>query len=167
MFVKLAALCVMAIFSAAIASAGERAASTVRIENPTAIMSTPRFGAAYGSITLAEPDTLTGASSNCCTAVEIHQSRMNNGVMQMRKLDAVAAKADRPILFVPHGKAGGEDSMHLMLIGAKEPLKPGDSFDITLHFAKAGKQTARFNVAKPAAQAQDAAHAHDAAHGHE
>lgn len=161
MFVRLAALCVMVIFSAAAACAGERAANHVRVEDPVAIMSTPQFGAAYGKIMVRDADTLTGASSDCCTAVEIHQSRMADGVMQMRRLDTVPVTPDQPLVFVQHAKASGDASMHLMLIGAKEPLKPGDSFDITLHFAKAGEQNARFTVAKPSSQGHGASHGHE------
>ena len=37
---------------------------------------------------------------------------------------------------------------HIMLTGLKQPLKQGDSFPVTLSFAKAGQVTATATVAK-------------------
>jgi len=132
-----------------VATAAMAAAPAITVEHAQAIMTTPTFGAAYATVKASSNDTLTGVSSTCCDAVEIHKSSFEHGVMRMRHLDAVPISANQPIIFEPHAQATSDDSMHIMLIGAKKPFKPGDRFDITLHFAKAGTQPQHFTVAKP------------------
>lgn len=150
MFVKLAAVCIVFIFSATVASAAE--APAITIDGAKAVMANPTFGAAYGTITADGNDTLTGASSDCCAAVEIHQSSMLNGTMSMRKIGAAEVTKKKPLLLVPHAQATGPSSMHIMLIGAKTPLKEGDAVDVTLHFKKAGDVKHSFPISAASKQ---------------
>lgn len=145
MFVKFAALTIVGIFvSAASCTAAETPAIT--ISDARATMVSPTLGAAYGTITSTGKDTLVGVTSDCCNAVEIHQSGMLNGVMSMRKISKAEVSPKKPLALVSHAKATGPTSMHLMLIGAKEPLKAGDSVDVTLRFEKAGDVQHRFPI---------------------
>ena len=92
-------------------------------------------GAAY--FTIANPgadDTLTGAATPVADMAELHRTSAVNGVMQMRPVASVK---------VPHGQlvTFGPGGLHVMLMGLKQPLKQGDSFPLTLTFAKAGDVT--------------------------
>ena len=61
-------------------------------------------------------------------------------------------------------KPGG---MHLMLLGLKQPLQPGQSVPLTLRFEKAGEVPVQLQVQGTGAPAQDAGHDHGAGHGHD
>jgi hypothetical protein len=119
---------------AAFAQAGDNA--KINVEQPWA-RATPtgaKTGAAY--MTLANKtstaDRLTGASSDVAAKVQIHEMKVVNGVMQMRQLaDGLAIPANGSVALKP-------GSYHVMLIGLKKPLIAGQSFPLTLTFAKAG-----------------------------
>jgi len=86
-------------------------------------------------------DTLLSVSSDVAGAVEMHQTSMEDGVMQMNQQENVP---------VPKGKTTFEPGgMHVMLIGLKNDLTVGDSFDITLNFATAGEQVFTVTVQEP------------------
>jgi copper(I)-binding protein len=73
------------------------------------------------------PDRLTGASTPAAARAELHREEMKDGVMRMRP----AGTLDLP----PGGMAQlAPGGLHLMLLGLKQPLKPGDHFPITLTF---------------------------------
>lgn len=78
-----------------------------------------------------KPDRLLGASSPIAKRTELHISEMKDGLMTMRRLDAVEIKTGAPTAFAPGGR-------HIMLIGLKQPLKDGDRFPLTLTFKNAG-----------------------------
>jgi periplasmic copper chaperone A len=86
---------------------------------------------------------------------------MLNGTMSMRKIGSAEVSAKKPLLLVPHAEATGPSSMHLMLIGAKTPLKAGDTVELTLQFKKAGDVTQRFPISAASDKAAGAEH-----HGH-
>jgi periplasmic copper chaperone A len=110
--------------------------STIAVEQPWA-RATPAgamSGAAY--MTLANKtsaaDSLTGASSDAAAKVQIHEMKVVNGVMQMREVaGGLAIPANGSVTLKPGG-------YHVMLIGLKKPLVAGQSFPLTLTFAKAG-----------------------------
>lgn len=72
-------------------------------------------------------DELTGISSDIAEAVEIHESRMEGDVMQMRSVTSLPVAGKQSIEFGPGG-------YHAMLVGLKKELKPGDEIEVTLHF---------------------------------
>jgi hypothetical protein len=75
----------------------------------------------------AEGDELVGASSNAADVVEIHESKMENDVMQMNMLPSLPIAADEEIIFKPGG-------LHIMLIGVKEEFVLGERIGLILHF---------------------------------
>ncbi len=122
------------------------------------IAATPgNVAAAYVTLTSTPGDTLTSVTSNCCTAVEIHESRMDAGVMKMRKLESLPLPAGKEVAL--DESMLGEASYHLMLIGPKKPLKKGDAVKLTFHFAKTPKHTVTFRVGEEA-PAGDHSHHH-------
>jgi periplasmic copper chaperone A len=76
-------------------------------------------------------DRLTGASTPVAAKAQMHITIDDNGVMKMRPVAEVPVKAGGSATFKP-------GAMHIMLLGLKHPLKAGDSFPLTLTFAKAG-----------------------------
>lgn len=92
-----------------------------------------RTGAAYLRIENHgdTPDTLVGAAADIAERVEIHSMTMENDTMVMGPAGEIAIPAHGAIELKPHG-------LHIMLMGLKQPLAEGDSFPVTLDFAKAG-----------------------------
>ncbi|MDE0334148.1 MAG: copper chaperone PCu(A)C [Defluviicoccus sp.] len=95
-----------------------------------------RAGAAYLRIVNAgaETDRLLRASSPVAERVELHTHRMRDGVMRMRRIEAVSVPGNEAAELKP----GGD---HVMLMGLTGPLKQGTAFPLTLSFEKAGKIT--------------------------
>jgi periplasmic copper chaperone A len=104
-------------------------------------------GAVYLTITDggAAPDTLTGVTTPVAAEAAVHQSIEDHGVMKMRPVGPLPIEPGRPVTLAPGG-------YHIMLSGLKQSLKQGDSFPITLSFAKAGPVTATATVAKAGAK---------------
>jgi copper(I)-binding protein len=80
----------------------------------------------------AEADQLVGASSDVAAMTELHQMVMENDVMKMSPAGIIDIPSHGKVELKPHG-------LHIMLMGLKQPLVEGDTFVVTLEFAKAGK----------------------------
>jgi copper(I)-binding protein len=87
----------------------------------------------------AEALRIVGATSPAFERVELHEMRMADGVMQMRKLDFFEVPAGAAVAFEP-----GAD--HLMLHGARSPLAPGDEVSIEFVDAAGRRTTVPFEV---------------------
>lgn len=72
-------------------------------------------------------DQLIGVSSNVSDRVEIHESKMENDVMQMNMVSSLPLEAGSEFIFEPGG-------LHVMLVGVDQELKPGEHIQVTLHF---------------------------------
>jgi len=96
-------------------------------------------------------DTLIAASADVSAAVELHTMTMKDGVMRMRQLEGgVPLPAGETVVLAPGGK-------HIMLIGLKDRLEAGGSFDMTLNFENAGEQVIDVMIRdKQPAQTDDA-----------
>ncbi len=103
-----------------------------------------------------EADRLTGADTDAAAKVEVHEMKMDGGVMRMRYLpDGLEIKPGATVTLKP-------GSYHLMLMGLKKPLLPGESVHVTLNFAKAGAIAVEmpvggFGATKPPAEPAPAA----------
>jgi copper(I)-binding protein len=84
-------------------------------------------------------DELTGASSEVAEIVEIHESKMEGDVMQMRMIPSLLLNANEKVTFQPGG-------LHVMLINLKQDLQTDDEFDIILHFKNHEDVTVRVIV---------------------
>jgi len=75
----------------------------------------------------ASDDELIGATTTVADAVEIHESKMENDIMQMSMLTSVPIAADEEIIFTPGG-------LHIMLVNIKEEFILGEHIGLILHF---------------------------------
>jgi periplasmic copper chaperone A len=106
-----------------------------------------RTGVIYLTITDTGPaDTLTGVASPVAAMAGLHETVNDNGVMKMRPVASLPVTPGKPLTLAPGG-------YHIMLMDLKQPLKEGDSFPVTLSFAKAGQVTATATVEKAGAAA--------------
>lgn len=71
---------------------------------------------------------LTAVSSPQYEGVELHRSRIVDGVARMEPVESIAVPARGELVLAPGG-------LHLMLIGPREPAAEGDAVDLTLVFA--------------------------------
>lgn len=86
-----------------------------------------------------DADRLVGGETAVAERLELHTMKMDNGVMKMRKVDAIDVPAKGTQKLAPGG-------LHIMLFGLKAPLKEGEQFTVTLQFKKAGKVPVKVKV---------------------
>jgi copper(I)-binding protein len=91
--------------------------------------------------------TLVAVTSPAAKIAEVHEMKMDGGMMKMRAADKIAIPAGKPVELKPGG-------YHIMLVDLVAPLKDGDSVPLKLTFEdKTGaKQTVDVKaVVKPLA----------------
>lgn len=85
------------------------------------------------------PDRLLGGVTAVASALELHESREEEGIMRMRPVEGI----DLP----PRGRVelrpGG---LHLMLLGIDRPLAEGDTVELELRFQRSGTLSVRAPV---------------------
>ncbi|MBI2255729.1 MAG: copper chaperone PCu(A)C [Proteobacteria bacterium] len=102
-----------------------------------------KTGAAYVKIenTGDTADQLLSVSADIAAMTEVHQMTMENDMMKMGPAGVVDIPPHGVVELKPHG-------LHIMLMGLKKPLTEGDTFPVTLTFAKAGKVDLQIVVGK-------------------
>lgn len=85
---------------------------------------------AFMRLTAPADARLVGASSSRAPVVEVHQMAMENDVMKMRRVPAVALPAGTAVELRPGG-------YHLMLLDLKDQMKAGEAVRLTLIFESA------------------------------
>ena len=91
-------------------------------------------GAVYFNINngTVHGDTLLGVESAVADSVEMHLSMSDaNGVMSMGQQMSVEVPANSTVAFKP-------GALHVMLVGLRNDLAPGDTFTATLKLRNAG-----------------------------
>ncbi|NJD32915.1 MAG: copper chaperone PCu(A)C [Gammaproteobacteria bacterium] len=107
-------------------------------------------GAAYMTIQGGkQADRLVDARSDRAAMVHLHSVEEKDGVSKMRAIEAVEIPAGQRVELAPK-------STHVMLMGLDGPLVAGQTFVVTLRFAKAGEQPVTVTV-KPASATDDQA----------
>ncbi len=98
------------------------------------------------------PDRLIGGSAEVAGRFEIHEMRMEQGVMRMRHLSrGLELKPGDTVELKPGG-------LHVMLMDLKQPLVQGETVKGTLVFEKAGTVAVEFSVEAIGAQRGGSAH---------
>jgi len=78
--------------------------------------------------------SLVGAASPLAGIVEVHEMKMDAGVMRMNAVDRLPLPAGKAVELKPGG-------YHVMLMDLRQPLKEGDTVPVTLTFEdKAGRK---------------------------
>lgn len=80
---------------------------------------------AFMQITSPQGGRLVGVSTPVAGVAEIHEMKMDGGVMKMGAVPALELPAGQPVELKPGG-------YHLMLMGLKQQLKGGDEVPLTL-----------------------------------
>jgi|SRR5436305_11545996 len=86
------------------------------------------------------PDRLVGGSTEVAKRLEIHEMKMDGGVMKMRELkDGIAIPPGATVELKP-------GSYHIMMQNLSRPLARGEKVNGSLTFEKAGKVDVQFAV---------------------
>ena len=110
-----------------------------------------RMTGCYLSLTAPAADRLLSVTSPDANLVQIHESRIESGMMMMGELrDGLPLPAGETVALKP----GGD---HLMLMGVKQPLVPGDTVTLALTFASSGPVELTATVGQPEATTSAAA----------
>lgn len=78
-------------------------------------------------------DKLLSVASPIAKSAEVHSMSMDGDMMRMREVSELELKPSARIVMHPGG------GYHIMLVGLKQPLKPGEKIPLNLRFEKAGK----------------------------
>lgn len=97
---------------------------------------------AFMKITAAQTTQLVAVSSPAAGVAEIHEMKMDNGVMKMRAMPALDLPANQAVELKPGG-------YHLMLMDLKTPLTKDSSVALTLTFKDAKGMETRQQVSVP------------------
>jgi copper(I)-binding protein len=91
-------------------------------------------GVMYFSITNrgAKADRLLSVSTPIAGKVEIHESRIEHGVMEMREVSSVDCPPGATVRATP-------GALHVMLIALASPLALGTEFTVSMNFRDAGQ----------------------------
>lgn len=133
---------------AAVWAAPESAAQqapAITIEDPWAGTTNPGATVAAGYVTLrnagAQADRLVSATSPRAGRVELHEMRMDHGVMRMRPVEGVAVPPGGEAVLQPGG-------LHIMFIEIDAQFVQGQRIPVTLRFERAGDVSITF-IARP------------------
>jgi copper(I)-binding protein len=137
-------IALMAQFFAPI-TAGHAGASPIKVENAFTRPTLGGASVAVGYMILTNTgktdDWLESVTSDISATSEIHEAKMESGVMEMRELPkGLAVPAGATVPFKP-------GAYHIMFVGIKHAVKPGDTIRATLTFEKAGKIAVDFPAA--------------------
>lgn len=94
---------------------------------------------AFMEVTSKAGATLVGAASPVAGVTEIHEMKMDGGVMKMRAVARLDLPAGKPVILGPSG-------YHVMLMNLKQTIKPGDSVPLTLQFEGKDKKVEMVEV---------------------
>jgi len=86
-----------------------------------------------------QDDMLLSVQSDVATAVELHMSQMEGDHVSMSQQESVEIRAGEAVAFSPGG-------LHVMLVGLRRELKPGETFDATFAFENAGEKIVTVTV---------------------
>jgi hypothetical protein len=143
---SLAAVCGALLATSALAAKPKPAPKpdALVIESPWARATPPGAPVAGGFLVVRNTgqtdDRLVSATSPDADKVEIHEMRMDGGVMRMRRIDdGLPIAVGGTLALAPGG-------YHLMFIGPKHPFAAGQTVTATLRFEHGGERTVRFDV---------------------
>jgi periplasmic copper chaperone A len=137
----------LALFAANHAQAQEYHSKDLTISNSWARPAAEgQYSAIYLTIKNAgeDADTFISAESPVAEKTQVHETRIEDGVMKMRAVkDGIEIKPGSSLEFKPGG-------YHIMLLGLKKTLEEGAMAPLTITLAKAGAISMEVKVEKTA-----------------
>jgi copper(I)-binding protein len=130
----IAALLLAAFFAQAQAPAVQVEGAWVR-----ATVAPQKATGAFMRITSARAARVVAVGSPVAEVVEIHEMKMQDGVMRMRAVAGLPLPAGQAVALEP-------GSYHVMLMGLKAPIKAGDTVPLTLTIEGEGLQRSTVEV---------------------
>ncbi len=94
---------------------------------------------AFMELTSASGVAIVGASSPVANITEIHEMKMDGGIMKMRAIPRLDVAAGKPVSLAPGG-------YHVMLMDLKQQLKKGDVVPLTLQIESKDKRVETIEV---------------------
>ena len=94
---------------------------------------------AYMQIKSAATVKLIKVESPAAGLIELHESKMTNGVMEMNAVDGVDIPAGKRVTLKPGG-------MHVMMMKIAKPIVVGDKVPLTMTFIGADKKSFQIKV---------------------
>jgi len=88
---------------------------------------------AFMQLSSARPVRLVSVSSPVAGVAEVHEMKMDGGVMKMRAVESLELAPGQPVELKP-------GSYHLMLMELKAPIKEGETVPLSLVFEGADKK---------------------------
>lgn len=121
----------------ALAPALAFAQSGVEVSNvwTRATVAAQKTGGIYLDIRSSAAARLVSAASPAAARTELHNMKMEGGVMKMSPVEGIELAAGQTVKLAPGG-------YHIMLLDLKQPLKAGDSVPVTLTVERADKTRA-------------------------
>lgn len=100
-----------------------------------------KVGAVYFSIvnTGNKADRLVALSTPIATKIELHESQIVHGVIEMHAVASVECPPGATVAASPNG-------LHAMLLGLARPLEAGTAFSVSMQFRDAGVVTVPVTV---------------------
>ena len=86
---------------------------------------------------------LIRVESDAAAMVEIHEMKMDSGVMKMREVEKLECASGKPLELSPGG-------FHVMLMNVHKPVKVGDQVQLQLVFEDKQAKQSRVKVLAPA-----------------
>jgi len=119
--------------------------SAIQVSEPYARAVPPNTPASAVFLTLTNhsdmEQQLVSASSDVANVVELHTHVKKDGMMQMRKIEAISIPANGSTTLKPGG-------LHIMLIGLKQALEIDRMIPVTLTFKDGSEQALNVPVRK-------------------
>ena len=142
----LLALALLTLAACSPAGSGAGDAATVQVSGaicrPTPVGR--QMTGCYLTLTSANADRLVSVASADANLVQIHESRIESGMMMMTELrDGLPLPAGEAVTLAPGGN-------HLMLLGVKEPMVAGGTVALTLTFETSPAVEVTAAVGQPA-----------------
>ena len=89
----------------------------------------------------AKADRLLKISSPVASKAQVHRTEILDGIARMREVAVLHVDAGQTLEFAPNG-------MHVMLMGLRQPLVEGQTFEIEMLFELAGPRKVKVAVRK-------------------
>jgi len=117
------------------------AAELVQVREPWAKATVPgqKVGGVYMKLIARENLRLTGVKSAVAETAEVHQMKMENGMMRMRTVTFLELPAGKTVKLEPGG-------YHIMLFDIKQSLLPGQKLKLELTVEDASRRQHRVAV---------------------